>query len=391
MKTTLGCWTRAIALSFFALSLPALAAGPVQGLRVPPGFRIAVWAENVPDARSLALGERGTVFVGSRRGDRVRALVDTDGDGAADRRYEIGAGLTAPNGVAFHEGALYVAERHRILRYHDIESRLASPPQPRIVRDDLPTASHHGARYIGFGPDGKLYLAIGAPCNVCEAETFGIDDGALEFASITRMNADGSGWQVVARGVRNSVGFDWHPDTGVLWFTDNGRDWLGDDQPSDELNRLTAVGQHFGFPYCHEGRIADPEFGKGHACEEYVPPVLRLGPHVAALGLVIYDGTGEHAFPPAFRHAALIALHGSWNRSKKIGYQVVAAEDLDKEPRLRPLVEGWLDGEEVSGRPVDLLVMPDGAVLISDDRGGRIYRLSHARPPSSLPAASLAD
>jgi glucose/arabinose dehydrogenase len=328
----------------------------------------------VPNARSLRLGARGTVFVSTRKEGSVFALRD-------GRRYTIAEGLNMPNGIDVREGALYVAEMDRILRFDDIESALDKPPIPQVVRADLPDKTHHGWRYIGFGPDAKLYVAIGAPCNTCVGESFERSGAKLEFASITRMNPDGSGWEVVARGVRNSVGFDFHPRTGELWFTDNGSDWMGDDLPSCELNRLTRPGQHFGYPYCHQGDVLDPEFGKGRRCEDFVPPAARLGAHVAPLGMRFYTGK---MFPPRYRGQIFVAKHGSWNRSSKSGYTVDLVR-LDERGRVtgsEPFIQGWLTRgllgqEKVSGRPVDVLVMPDGALLVSDDHANRIYRVSY--------------
>lgn len=349
-------------------------------LQVPDGFQIELWADEVDGARALALGDRGTVFVGSRRGGTVRALRDHDGDGRADRRFTIASGLQSPNGVAFFDGALYVAERRRILRFDGIEQKLEAPPPAVVLRDDLPAASHHGQRYIGFGPDGKLYVSIGAPCNVCRPDSFRSSDGALlEFGSISRMNPDGSDWQLVAHGVRNSVGFSWHPDTGQLWFTDNGRDWLGDDLPPGEINRVTAAGAHYGFPYCHGGRVVDPEFGSAGICADFIAPEVTLPAHVAPLGMRFYRRQGASPFPPPYDRAAIVAEHGSWNRSEKIGYRVVAVRWDHAVPGVEPLVQGWLRGGRVLGRPVDVLQLADGSLLISDDHAGRIYRLRYTR------------
>ncbi|MEO1204014.1 MAG: PQQ-dependent sugar dehydrogenase, partial [Pseudomonadota bacterium] len=269
----------------------------------------------------------------------------------------------------YHDGDLYVAEIDRVLRYADIDNRLENPPTPDVLPIDLPDKRHHGWRYIAFGPDGKLYISIGAPCNVCE------EDG---FAVIERMNVDGSGREVVARGVRNSVGLAWHPDTEELWFTDNGRDMLGDDRPPCELNRVSEPGQHFGFPYCHGGDIKDPKFGAGQGCAAYAPPAQRLGPHVAPLGLRFY--TGE-SFPERYRGQVFIAEHGSWNRSKKIGYRITTvAHDNGRGTSYSTFADGWLDGEKTLGRPVDLLVIEDGSMLVSDDLNGLVYRISHGMP-----------
>lgn len=362
-------------LGMTGLLLAASAAsGNLEELSLPDGFRIEIYADNLPNARALTLGERGTVFVSAPAAGKVYALRD-------GQRYLMAEGLNAPNGIAFHQGALYVAEIDRILRYDAIEQSLTRPPLPQVVRADLPKETHHGMRYIGFGPDGKLYVSIGAPCNACVGAPFKRGGAALEYASITRMNADGSQWEVVARGVRNSVGFDWHPQVGQLWFTDNGRDWLGDDLPSCELNRLQKAGNHFGFPYCHQGDLPDPEFGKGKRCADYQPPAAKLGAHVAPLGLRFYTGK---MFPPNYRNQILVAKHGSWNRSRKSGYSVSLLR-LDADGKVigeQTFIEGWLSqglfgAEKVSGRPVDLLVLPDGSLLVSDDHAGRIYRVSY--------------
>lgn len=364
---------RGLALAVFTVLVTACTgAGAAQGPTAAPGFAIELWADGLAGARSLALGEHGTVFVGARRDGKVWAIPTRDGRAGAP--VAIGSGLDQPNGVAFHDGALYVAEIGRITRWADIETRLGAAT-PQVIRDDLPTETHHGWRYIGFGPDGKLYLPIGAPCNVCEPETFERGGAQLQYGSITRMNADGSDWELIAKGVRNSVGYDWNPATKQLWFTDNGRDLLGDDVPSDELNRLAKTGEHFGFPYCHQGDLADPEYGGEHPCKEFTPPAHKLGAHVAALGLHFYTG---RQFPVAYRGAALIAEHGSWNRSSKVGYRVVAVMlDGDRATGETVLVDGFLKGQDASGRPVDLLQLPDGSVLISDDQGGRLWRLSY--------------
>lgn len=338
----------------------------IANLRVPQGFKIEVFADDVPGARSMALGEKGTIFVGTRK-DRVYAV-----SGAPDSAQKpvvrlIAEGLNMPNGVAFRDGALYVAEISRILRYDAIEDSLDRIEPPKVVRADLPKDRHHGWRYIAFGPDGKLYVPIGAPCNVCN------EPG---YAVITRMNADGTGQEVFARGIRNTVGFTWHPVTKHLWFTDNGRDYLGDDVPPCELNVAPRAGLDFGFPYCHGKDVKDPEFGHLGDCAKSVPPVQLLGAHVAPLGVQFYTG---QAFPQNYRHQVFIAEHGSWNRSKKNGYRVTRVK-LDGERAIdyQPFVVGFKRGEEVLGRPVDLLVMPDGSMLISDDQAGAIYRVTYA-------------
>lgn len=337
-------------------------------INLPDGFAIGLYA-TVPGARSLALGERGTVFVGTRAEGSVYALVNRDADHRADSVVRLAGGLFAPNGVAFRDGALYVAEIHRILRFESIEARLNNPPQPVVVKAGLPTDRRHGWKFIGFGPDGKLYVPVGAPCNVC----LRTDE---RYASLLRMNADGSGVEVFARGIRNTVGFDWHPNTGELWFTDNGRDNLGNDLPPDELNRAPEPGFHFGFPYCHAGRIPDPEFGHQRPCADFTGTAQELGPHVAAVGMRFYTGT---MFPPAYHNQIFIAEHGSWNRSDPIGYRISLVRLQDKVPvSYEVFAQGWLQGRSAWGRPADVLVMPDGALLVSDDRANAIYRISYA-------------
>ncbi len=341
----------------------------IELINLPDDFTIEIYVDDLPDARSLALSSSGTLFVSTRNNGSVYALRDSDGDGSPDRRYVIARGLTMPNGVALRDGALYVAEVNRVWRFDDIEGRLDDPPEPVLITDRFPTNTWHGWKYIAFGPDGKLYIPVGAPCNVCERED--------PYSSITRMNADGTEFEVVARGVRNTVGFDWHPDTGELWFTDNGRDMMGDDIPPDELNRVTEVGQHFGFPYVHGGDIADPKFGEGRAAEEFISPVQHLGPHVAALGMEFYTGD---SFPEKYRGQIFIAEHGSWNRTDKIGYRVMlvrlGADGLPES--YEPFATGWLQGQNNWGRPVDLEQTPDGSLLLSDDQAGVVYRISYA-------------
>jgi len=346
----------------------ALAGGDAQldSLTLPDGFAIAVFADDVEGARSLALGSEGTVFVGSRDPGNVYALVDEDGDGRADRTHTIASGLNSPNGVAFHDGALYVAEISRVLRYDDIEARLDAPPEPVVIRDDLPTATHHGWKFIAFGPDGWLYVPVGAPCNVCEP-----DDP--RFASILRMRPDGSEQTVFAHGVRNTVGFDFHPDTGALWFTDNGRDLMGDDVPPDELNHAPRAGLHFGFPYCHGG-VPDPEHD-ARSCADTRGPEVRFEAHVAALGMRFYT---RDAFGARYRGGAFVAQHGSWNRTTPIGYRVVFVPFEGGEPgEPETFVGGFRgDGPVAWGRPVDVAVLEDGSLLISDDKSGAVYRVT---------------
>ncbi len=346
----------------------ALAGGPAQidRLRLPEGFRVQVFAAELEGARSLELGGEGTVFVGSRAAGNVYALRDTDGDGVSDERHVIASGLRSPNGVAFRDGDLYVAEISRVLRFAAIESRLDEPPEPEVIRDDLPDDEDHGWKFIAFGPDERLYVPVGAPCNVCERE----DE---RYAALLRMNPDGSDLEIYAEGVRNTVGFDWHPETGELWFTDNGRDGMGDDVPPDELNHAPREGLHFGFPYCH-GRIPDPEI-EGKTCAETVAPEVTFAAHVAALGMRFYD---HEAFGARYRHGAFVAQHGSWDRDDPVGYRIVFVPFEGGMPsgEPEPFAEGWLDGLISWGRPVDVLVLEDGSLLVSDDKSDAVYRIA---------------
>ena len=364
-------------LTAFLAILSAIGAGALADdeelrldeIELPGGFSIGVFAAELDYARSLAQSPSGTVFVGTGRrgGGVVHAVLDADGDGKADERYRIGSDLNWPNGVAFHDGDLYVAEISRVLRFEGIDNRLDSPPEPVVVTADLPDKTHHGWKFIRFGPDGRLYVPVGAPCNIC-------DEGD-PFATILRLDETGD-YEVVARGVRNTVGFDWRPGTSELWFTDNGRDMMGDDVPPDELNVLTEDGQHFGYPFCHGQDIVDPEFGDQRPCNDLVPPAIDLDPHVAAVGMRFYRGA---AFPERYRGQIFIAEHGSWNRSQKIGYRVMVVH-VDRDGRATDYEEfatGWLQGEDSWGRPVDVMERADGSLLVSDDMRGVIYRIVH--------------
>jgi glucose/arabinose dehydrogenase len=367
--------------SFVALSLALLLTWPtaakslpLETLRMPAGYQIAVYAE-VANARQMAEGAEGIVYVGTRRLGKVFAVVDRDGDFTADEVFEIASDLNLPSGVAYKDGSLYVGAVNQILEYASIDSNLASPPKPSTIVDDLPTEQHHGWKFIDFGPDGLLYVPIGAPCNICLSED-------PRYTSILRMDVDNPKPEIYATGVRNTVGFDWHPVSGELWFTDNGRDSLGDETPACELNRVTKQGQHFGYPYFHADGIADPEFGvEGKPANQYVQPELLLGPHVAPLGMLFYTGS---MLPKAMRHQALIAEHGSWNRTPEAGhtgYRVTVAHEKEGKLQYQVLIQGWLaETNEAWGRPVDLLQMKDGSVLISDDHAGVIYRLTYTEP-----------
>lgn len=374
-----------------SLSCPSQAL-PLDRIQLPQGFSIDIYAENIENARQMALGDNGTVFVGSRKAGNVYALIDTNHDFKADKKIIVATDLFMPSGIAFHQGSLYVAEVDKIWRYPDIEKSLPTIPKAELVFDKLPNKSHHGWKFIAFGPDGKLYVPVGAPCNVCESE--------LPFASILKLDPDsqltdnqltgsqqtqtkkaGSTQQdsmqttIVAQGVRNSVGFDFHPITGELWFTDNGRDMMGDDLPDDELNRVSQTGQHFGFPYVHNNNIADPEFTNPEIAKLNTPPALTLGAHVAALGMEFYQG---QQFPAEYKNTILIAQHGSWNRSNKVGYRIMKVVlNGNTVSDYSPFATGWLNGEQSWGRPVDVMTLADGSILVSDDFANAVYRISY--------------
>lgn len=348
----------------------ASASLPLDLIKLPKGFSISIYAE-VEDARSMVLSPSGTLFIGNRSEDKVYAVKDTDGDFKADKKWVIASGLNMPNGVAFRNGDLYVAEVNQIHKFAGIEAKLDNPGKSQIIYDKFPTEKHHGWKYIAFGPDGKLYVPIGAPCNICESKD-------PIFASIHRMNADGTGLELFASGVRNTVGFTWHPQTKNIWFTDNGRDMMGDDLPPCELNTAPKAGMHFGYPYCHGGMISDDLFGSKRPCSDFVKPAQNLGAHVAPLGLKFYTGK---MFPAEYQNQIILAEHGSWNRSKKNGYKLGLAK-MDANGKVvsyTAFASGWMDDatQKVWGRPVDVLVMPDGSMLVSDDQAGVIYRISY--------------
>lgn len=376
-------------LSFFTLGISSLAidagtlsAQPASQWIVPAGFHVEVFADKVDNARSLALGAQGTVFVGSQYSGKVHAVIDTNGDHKADRVVLIASGLDQPNGVAIRNGALYVATKSKLLRFDDIERHLDAPPTPVVVRDNLPNpTTGHTWKFIAFGPDDMLYMSVGAPCNVCVSPS--------NVSAIVRMKPDGTALETFAEGVRNSVGFDWHPVSRELWFSDNGRDNMGDDVPNDEINVAWKPGMHFGFPFCHQGDVPDPEFGSQRTCSTTEPPVLKAGAHVAAIGFTFYTGS---MFPATYRNAIIIAQHGSWNRTSPSGYRVmVARTDGRRVTSFEPLVEGFLPSaggagqggrgaaRAAIGRPVDVLQLTDGSILISDDAGGRILRVTYRK------------
>ena len=354
-----------VAAAFFAGTI--LAQVQLDLIELPPGFNIEVYAEGVENARQMTRGTAGTVFVGSRSAGKLWALTDTDGDQRADKVRLIDKNLDMPSGLEFLDGSLYVGAVEKVLRYDQIELHLDQPPEPVVVSNELPDKSHHGWKYLRWGPDGKLYIPIGVPCNICEEDGFG---------EIRRMNSDGTEMEVFAKGVRNSVGLAFHPENGQLWFTDNGRDRLGDDLPADELNHAPKAGMHFGMPYCHQGDLLDEAFGKGKSCADYTPPVANLDPHGAALGLAFYTG---NMFPAEYKNRLFITQHGSWNRSKKVGYQIRVLEVMPDGTVLgnEVFASGWLQNEESWGRPNDVMLMPDGALLVSDDAANVIYRISY--------------
>lgn len=346
---------------------------PLEQIKLPPGFSIEVWTR-IDNPRQMALGRHdergGTLFVGSMQAGKVHA-VRYGADFRAASATTVASDLARPVGVAYQDGRLYVSAINRILRFDNIEQRLENPPEAVTVIDEFPTETHHGWKFIAFGPDGKLYVPVGAPCNIC-------DPDSARYANIQRMNADGSGREVFARGVRNTVGFDWHPQTKELWFTENGRDLLGDDLPPDELNHAPNAGLHFGYPYCHGGNLPDPQFGARRACNEFVAPAQKLLPHAASLGMRFYTGS---MFPPEYHNRIFIAEHGSWNRSKKIGYRISLVRlQGDKAVAYESFASGWLQGERAWGRPADVLVLPDGSLLVADDQADAIYRITY-RPP----------
>lgn len=340
---------------------------PLELVKLPPGFKISIYADKVPNARQMALGDKGTLFVGTRQEGKVYAIVDDPKNKGHKIALIIAKDLNLPVGVAFKDGSLYVSEVNRIIRFDNIENKLTTPPEPVVVNDSFPKEEHHGWKFIAFGPDNLLYVPVGAPCNNCLS-----DDP--RFASIMRMKQDGKDLEIFAEGVRNTVGFDWDPKTKEMWFTDNGRDWQGDDLPPDEVNHAPKKGMHFGYPFCHGKDISDPKFGDKRSCSEFTPSTVDLGPHVAALGMRFYTG---NMFPAEYKNKILIAEHGSWNRNTPIGYRITMVDPIQKSYKI--FAEGWLQGSKPWGRPVDVLVMPDGSLLVSDDTANVIYRITYQK------------
>jgi glucose/arabinose dehydrogenase len=367
-----------------AMKLAPVAAPPIPAsaekvqnaasqLKLAKGFNIEVYATGVANARSMRQGEKGTIFVGSRLIDKVHAIVEKNGK----REVKVlVSGLYRPNGLAIKDGTLYIAELSKISKIEKVEDNLDNAPKPTVIYDNLPKDEAHGWKFIGIGPDNKLYVPVGQPCNNCLPSD--------AHGQIRRINLDGSGMEVVARGVRNTVGFDWSPVSKELYFTDNGRDWASEDVPEDELNRVTKIGEHFGSPYCYQGDFPDPEFGWGHSCKEFTPPVAKMGPHSASLGMRFYAGGGM--FPAKYKNAIFVARHGSWNRTKKFGGDIVAVF-LNKDgtvKNMETIVTGFIGADNnYIGRPVDVLFTKDGAMLISDDFNGAIYRVTYGNQKSA--------
>ena len=339
---------------------------PINKIKVPQGFKVELWASGINNARAMTWGDKGTLFVSSRVAGNVYAVVDKAGKREVKT---IAKGLNLPNGVAFKGGTLWIAEIHRITKMEGIEDKLDSPPEMKVVYETLPKDVPHGWKYLAFGPDGKLYFNIGAPCNICIPPD--------THANISSINPDGSGFEYWARGVRNSVGFDWHPVTKELYFATHGRDWLGEDVPNDRLDVAPKKGLHFGYPYCHQGDILDPEFGKGHTCSEFAAPLLKTGPHIAGNGVMFYTGS---MFPPEYKNRIFLAQRGSWNKTQKIGFRVAMVTLRTGDvPKYESFAEGWLDNNQPWGRPNYTIQMKDGSILIADDYAGAIYRVSYQR------------
>jgi glucose/arabinose dehydrogenase len=374
MKDTVAIFMKNILFALLLFNTTALVAQSdyqelLGKLHVPEGFALSIYSDDVKGARSLALAENGVVFVGAGQEGKVYALQDSNADGKADKRYIIASNLSMPNGVAYKDGSLYVAEVNRISRYEHILDHLNLPPQPVVIYDQLPSDPHHGWKYLRFGPDGMLYTAVGAPCNICKPKE-------AIYTSLVRLEPDGSHFEIIAVGIRNTVGFDWQPGTKTLFFTDNGRDNLGDDAPADELNRWLTKGEHFGFPYFHAGDIADPDILTDKKMQDFSPPAWKFKAHVAPLGARFYLGD---QFPQPYKNQLFVAQHGSWNRSKPDGYRIALIK-FDHELPIEEtiFIDGWLDKEDtVLGRPVDILETPDGSLLISDDQLGIIYHVKY--------------
>lgn len=338
---------------------------PLDKIKLPPGFSIQIWT-TVPDAKSLAIGKQGTVFVTSKATGSIYAISQSDSNEKQTRI--IANGLKSPSGIAYYDGALYVIALNRISRFDQIENNLDRINEPIIIYENLPKESFHSTRYMAVGPDNLLYVTVGAPCDACEADS-------MQYALIARLNPNGSNFEVYAQGVRNSLGLDWHPKTNTLWFSDIGRDWMGEDIPPDELNHAAAQGLHFGFPYCHASDILDPKFGAKRGCNKSQSPITELEPHVSPHGIKFYSG---RMFPPKYHDQLIIAEHGSWNRRSPVGFRLQHFQMENNQIVSKEIfAEGWFNDQKAWGRPTDLLVMPDGSLLVSDDLAGVIYQISY--------------
>ncbi|GEP56909.1 PQQ-dependent sugar dehydrogenase [Reyranella soli] len=339
----------------------------LAGIKLPPGFKIAVWADSVPQARQMAWGDKGTLFVGTFDKGTVHSVSGPDGQKVVKPFI---TGLRMPTGVAFQDGALYVVDIDKLYRYDNPEANLERAPEGKVVYDDFPPYVPHGWKYLV--PDGKgwFYIPVGVPCNICLPPA--------STGHYRRVDPKTGAAEIVALGVRNSVGGAVDPRTGQLWFTDNGRDWVSDDLPNDELNRVSKIGEHFGYPYCHQGDLADPKYGADRKCSEFTPPVYKQGPHIAGLGMKFYTGD---MFPPEYKNGIFIAQHGSWNRAKKLGYRVLflSVDPDGKNPKEQVFAGTWLDDQKILGRPADVLQAPDGSLLVADDQAGAIYRISYQK------------
>jgi len=340
----------------------------LANVKLPPGFKISIWASGVPQARQMALGSKGTMFVGTFDKGTVHAIVDQGGKKVVKPFI---TGLRMPTGVAFMDNALYVIDIDKLYKYDDPEANLDKAPQGKVVYDDFPPFVPHGWKYLV--PDGKgwLFIPVGVPCNICLPPT--------STAQYRRVNPANGAAELVALGVRNSVGGAVDPRTGNLWFSENARDWMSDDMPSDKLNHVTRLGEHFGYPYCHQGDMPDPKFAMDHKCSEFTPPVVKLGPHFAPLGMKFYAGS---QFPPEYKNGIFIAEHGSWNRKSKVGYRIVfiSVDPDGKNPKETVFASGgWLDGQKILGRPADILEATDGSLMVADDQAGAIYQISYSK------------
>ena len=366
-------------ISFFSISSTPPALLPIHSISLPNNFEISIFASDVEGARSMTWGKKW-FFVSTRRQGKIYALHDKNKNFSIDTKITLFEGLNSPNGIVFYKNDLYIAEIHRILKVTDVEKHISTKLRSKnykipfkVLNDSFPKDAHHGWKYLAIGPDNHLYVPVGAPCNICDKSK----DNPI-YASIQKMNLDGTKITPIALGVRNSVGFDFHPKTGKLWFTDNGRDWLGDDEPPCELNKVEKEGEHFGFPYCHGGYLLDEKFGKGFSCSSYKKPFVKLKAHVAPLGMIFYKGKN---FPSKYKHQIFIAEHGSWNRTKKSGYRVTLVNP-NKPGHFEVFAKGWHNKKDDSawGRPVAITHHPkDGSLLVSDDYAGVVYRIFYQK------------